>query len=67
MKRANHGTQLKGSDPSRKTPVDAPQTGKNPRDARDDPVQQKENRQDLGVGEDHQTRDMEDSERGTFP
>jgi hypothetical protein len=67
MKRANHGTQLKGSDRPQKTPVEAPQTGKNPRDAREERTQQKQNQQELGVGEDHKTKDMESTDRGTFP
>lgn len=36
-------------------------------DARDDPEKQKENRERLGVDEDHHTPDMKSGHRGTFP
>jgi hypothetical protein len=67
MKRANQGTKLQG-DPVR-VPAGPPgnPSGKNPRDARDDDKKQAENREELGVGEDHKTRDMEEKNRGTFP
>ncbi|MFL6579934.1 MAG: hypothetical protein ACJ8G2_04260 [Burkholderiales bacterium] len=41
--------------------------GKKPGDARHDKSRQAENRKELGVGEDHKTKDMEDKKRGTFP
>lgn len=67
MKRANHGTHLKGSTQPQTPPVEAPQTGKNPADARERPEQLKKNQADLGVAEDHKTDDMEEGSRGTFP
>lgn len=36
-------------------------------DARDDPEKIKENREKLGVGDDHKTSDMQKHHRGTFP
>lgn len=36
-------------------------------DARKNPEKLKENRQKLGVGDDHQTPDMKKRHRGTFP
>jgi hypothetical protein len=68
MKRANHSTQLQGSEKHKK-PAEQPtaQTGKNEHDAREDERKLAENQQDLGVGEDHKTEDMEEGGRGTFP
>lgn len=66
MKRANHGTQLQGTPKQEKT-APAPQTGKNPHDARGDKEKLVENQQDLGVRDDHKTEDMEKADRGTFP
>jgi len=43
------------------------QTGKHDEDAREDPGQQQRNREELGVGEDHKTEDMQKGGRGTFP
>lgn len=42
-------------------------TGKKPQDARDDPDQQKRNRDEMGVTDSHRTEEMEKSQRGTFP
>ncbi|HYH43606.1 MAG TPA: hypothetical protein VD867_16650 [Burkholderiales bacterium] len=67
MKRAEHGSQMKGSEPSGKAPAATPQTGKKPGDARDDEAQLKQNQADLSVNEDHKTDEMEDAGRGTFP
>jgi len=67
MKRANHGTQLKGSEKHEKPPEPAAQTGQNPRDAREDEEQLRENQDELGVGADHLTEEMEQGKRGTFP
>jgi hypothetical protein len=67
MKRANHSTKLTGSEKHQKGTPPAPQTGKNPHDARDDESQLVDNREELGVGEDHKTDDMKDKGRGTFP
>lgn len=67
MKRSNHGTQLEGSVKHKKPPEPAAETGKNPRDARDDEEQLRENQDELGVGPDHETDDMEEGGRGTFP
>jgi len=67
MKRADHGTKLQGSDSREKRPVASPQTGKKPGDARDEDAKLQQNRQDLGVEEDHKTEEMEDGGRGTFP
>jgi hypothetical protein len=67
MKRANHGTKLQGT--PQETPPEPPvaQTGKNPKDAREDEAKLAENQQELGVGDDHKTEDMEEGGRGTFP
>jgi hypothetical protein len=67
MKRANHGTKLQGT--PQETPAEPPaaRTGKNPKDAREDETKLTENQQELGVGDDHKTEDMEESGRGTFP
>jgi hypothetical protein len=68
MKRANHSTQLKGSTKHKQPPEQpAQQTGKHEGDAREDEGQLAENQQELGVGEDHKTDDMEQGGRGTFP
>jgi hypothetical protein len=68
MKRANHSTQLQGSEKHKKPPEQpTAQTGKNERDAREDDRKLAENQQDLGVGEDHKTEEMEEGHRGTFP
>jgi hypothetical protein len=67
MKNANHGTQLKESTKHDKPPEPAAQTGTNPHDARDDDAQLRENQDELGVGPDHRTEDMEQGGRGTFP
>jgi len=67
MKRANHSTQLKGSEKHKDRPEPAAQTGKNEHDARDDDRKLAENQQELGVGEDHKTEEMENGNRGTFP
>jgi hypothetical protein len=67
MKRANHGTKLTGSPKHGNPPDPAPQTGKNPHDARDDDSQRAQNREQLGVEEDHKTEDMDKSGRGTYP
>ena len=66
MKRANHSTQLDESAKHKKPPQPAAQTGKNERDARDDAGKLADNQQDLGVGKDHKTGEMEGG-RGTFP
>lgn len=67
MKRANHSMQLKGSTKHKQPPEPAPQTGKHDGDAREDESQLAENQQELGVGEDHKTEEMEEGGRGTFP
>jgi hypothetical protein len=67
MKRANHSTQLQGSEKHKNPPAPAAQTGKNEHDAREDERKLAENQQDLGVGGDHKTEDMEEGHRGTFP
>ena len=67
MRRANHGSPLKQDVKHEKPPNPAPQTGKNPRDARDDQEQIKQNQRELGVEDDHKTDDMEKGGRGTFP
>ncbi len=38
-----------------------------PVDARDDGEKLKENRENLGVDDEHKTRDMKEGHRGTFP
>jgi hypothetical protein len=67
MKRANHSTQLGESEKHKKPSQPAAQTGKNEHDAREDAGKLKENRQDLGIADDHKTEDMEREHRGTFP
>lgn len=67
MRRANHSTPLGSDAKHEKPPEPAAQTGKNPKDARDDEEQLAENQEELGVGGDHQTDDMERGHRGTFP
>jgi hypothetical protein len=67
MKRADHGTKLQGTPKHEKPSEPAAQTGKNPKDAREDDAKLAENRKDLGVEPDHKTEDMEEANRGTFP
>ncbi|HEY0335967.1 MAG TPA: hypothetical protein VGC70_01400 [Burkholderiales bacterium] len=67
MKRANHGTKLQGTPQETPSEPPAPPTGKNPKDAREDDTKLAENQQELGVGDDHKTEDMEEGGRGTFP
>lgn len=67
MKRAEHGTKLDTDAEHDSPPQPAPQTGKHPRDAREDPGKLPENRRELGVDEKHETEDMERGHRGTFP
>ena len=67
MKRSNHGTQLDSTAKHKKPDEPAAQTGKNPKDAREDEAQLRENQDELGVGDDHKTDEMEEGERGTFP
>ena len=66
MKRAEHGTKL-DTDAKHDAPKPAAQTGKHPRDAREEPGKLPENRRELGVDEKHETEDMERGHRGTFP
>lgn len=58
MPNANDDTKLNIKDDSKNPSVTVPQTGKKPGDARGDPEQQKRNREDLNVGEDHRTDKM---------
>ena len=67
MKNADHGTKLQGSTKHKKAPEPAAQTGTNPKDAREDEAQLEKNQNELGVGSDHKTVEMEDGSRGTFP
>jgi len=67
MKNANHGTKLQGGSKHKKPPEPAPETGKNPKDAREDDAQLRQNQDELGVGDDHHTEEMEEGNRGTFP
>lgn len=67
MRRSNHGTRLDTEEKHEQPPQPAPQTGKNPHDAREDEAQLEKNQADLGVGDDHKTDDMERGHRGTFP
>ena len=66
-KRANHSTPLEEHTKHEKPPEPAAQTGKNERDARGDEGKLHKNQQELGVGEDHKTEEMEKGSRGTFP
>ncbi|HKO87352.1 MAG TPA: hypothetical protein VJU83_02430 [Burkholderiales bacterium] len=75
MKDANRSTHIdkdSGKNPGGQPA--APQTGKNPGDARDtaqagdvDKTKLRENRDKLGVDEEHRTPEMEQGKRGTFP
>lgn len=56
----------RSNDDEAEQPNVAPQTPTGD-DARKDPEKLKENRDKLGVGEDHQTPDMKKHRRGTFP
>jgi hypothetical protein len=70
MKRSNHGTQLDESIKHKQAPEPIsqnPPTGKRPNDAREDEEQLAQNQDELGVGDDHLTEDMEKGGRGTFP
>ena len=67
MKRSNHSTQLNEERKHEKPPEPAAQTGKNERDAREDDRKLHRNQDELGVGQDHKTDDMEEGGRGTFP
>ena len=74
MKRADHGTPLGGDPKHPKPPAPAQQTGHQPGDARGDGKQVgenqaaiEENREQLGVEENHKTDAMEKGRRGTFP
>ncbi len=67
MKRSEHGTKLDTEVKHEKPPQPATQTGKNPRDAREDDSKLAENQRELDVGEDHKTEEMERGNRGTFP
>jgi hypothetical protein len=66
-RRANHSTQLDDEPKHEKPPEPAAQTGKNPSDARDNDGKLHKNQAELGVGDDHKTKDMEEGGRGTFP
>ena len=67
MKSANANTNVKGnSEPEPFIPTENP-VAKNPRDAQEEKEKMKQNRKKLGVEEDHKTKDMEKSNRGTFP
>jgi hypothetical protein len=65
MKRAEHGSQIKGDADAQPRPV--PETSEDRADAREKPEQLRKNREDLGVEDDHKTKDMEQGNRGTFP
>lgn len=67
MPNANDDTKLDIKDDSNNSSVTVPQTGKKPGDARGNPEQQKHNRDDLNVGEDHRTDKMREDNRNTFP
>jgi hypothetical protein len=67
MKRANHGTKLEGTPKQDVPPPPTAQTGKNPKDAREDDGKLAKNQKDLGVTDDHKTEEMEQANRGTFP
>jgi hypothetical protein len=42
-------------------------TGTKPNDARGDAAQQRRNREEMGVEDDHLTEKMKEEKRGTFP
>lgn len=67
MKRADNILRLR---PTLKSvpPKPAGQSpAKNAQDAKDPGGQQEQNRQNLGVEDDHRTEDMKKGKRGTFP
>ena len=66
-KRADHSTQLDETVKHKKPPQPAAATGKNEADARQDEAKLQRNQKDLGVEDDHKTKDMEKGGRGTFP
>lgn len=71
MVNANHSAKIDKDDNPKNAPTTTttvvPQTGKRPGDARGDPEQQKRNREEMNVGEDHRTEKMREEKRGTFP
>ena len=67
MKDANRSTKL-DTDGKQDTPPPSDQTGKHEGDARGREQEKlPENRDKLGVDEEHKTPDMERGHRGTFP
>jgi hypothetical protein len=67
MPNADDDTTMDKEEHSKDPSVAVPQTGKKPGDARGDPAQQKRNREELNVGEDHRTDKMHEDNRDTFP
>jgi hypothetical protein len=67
MKRSDDGTRLDTETKHHKPPQPVAQTGKNPRDVRDDEGKLAENQRELGVVDVHKTEEMERGHRGTFP
>jgi hypothetical protein len=66
-KRAEHSTSLSGDEKQQKAQPSPPPTGKREGDARDNDGRLKKNQEELGVGDDHKTEEMEQGQRGTFP
>lgn len=68
MKDANRSTQLDDQPKHKKPEPPAEQTGKHEGDARGREAQKlPENRDKLGVNEDHKSAEMERGKRGTYP
>lgn len=68
MKDANSSTQLDHQSKHKKPPAPSEQTGKHEGDARGREEEKlPENRDKLGVNEEHRTSEMERDKRGTFP
>jgi len=67
MKNAKGGTSQTRATQRNQHEAPSGQAGKHVDDAREDREKQQENREEMGVQEDHKTQDMEKGKRGTFP
>lgn len=66
MKRADSTGSRPAGNPAPSKPPQNP-SAKKPGDARDEGAQLEQNREELGVAEDHRTEAMKKGKRGTFP
>lgn len=66
MKDAEGSTRLKPGRKPKQAPA-SPADGGDEQPAAPGSERQRENRRELGAGEDHRTEDMERDHRGTFP